>query len=166
MNSGNTFTAPWSDSLKLITFLSVAVLVSMPVFGLINFYEGMEPGIVAVLFLIPITILVSSMFFIIRSYEISNGVLHIQRPGWQSKIDLRDLVSVEIDPQAMKSSIRTFGNGGLFCFAGKFRNRKLGAYRAFATNPKLAVVLRFPDRTLVVTPGNPTEFKMVLERRK
>ncbi len=52
----------------------------------------------------------------------------------------------------MKGSIRTFGNGGLFCFSGRFRNRKLGSYRAFATDPKLAVVLRFPDKIVVVTP--------------
>jgi len=58
----------------------------------------------------------------------------------------------------MRGSIRTFGNGGLFSFTGFYRNRLLGAYRAFVTDPRQAVVLRFPKRNVVVSPGAPEEF--------
>ena len=70
------------------------------------------------------------------------------------------LKSAEVDTEAMSKSIRTFGNGGLFCFAGIFNNNRLGSYRAFATDPKRAVVLRFSDRTVVVTPDQPDDFVM------
>jgi len=163
MNSGKVFAAPWSGSLKLITLLSVGVLLSIPVFGMDNFYDGMEPALVFTLFVFPVAIVVIAVFFIIRNYEISNDVLYIQRFGWRTTLDLTGLESAETDPQAMKGSIRTFGNGGLFCFAGRFRNKKLGAYRAFATDPKLAVVLTFPDKVVVVTPKNPANFSMMLK---
>jgi len=163
MNSGKVFAAPWSNSLKLITLFTVVVLLSMPAFGLINLHAGMQPGIIFALFVLPAAILISSAFFMIRSYEVRNNVLHIQRLIWVTKLDLSALESAETDAEAMKGSIRTFGNGGLFCFAGKFRNRKLGPYRAFATNPKLAVVLRFPGKVVVVTPDSPTEFTRIFK---
>ena len=46
----------------------------------------------------------------------------------------------------------------MFCFAGNFRNKKLGSYRVFATDPKLAVILRFNSRVVVITPENPEDF--------
>jgi hypothetical protein len=73
-------------------------------------------------------------------------------------VNLAGLQSVEAEPSAMRRSIRTFGNGGLFCIAGKFWNRRLGSYRAFATDPKRSVVLRFEDHSVVVTPDNPEAF--------
>jgi hypothetical protein len=54
--------------------------------------------------------------------------------------------------------MRLFGNGGFFCFAGWFRNSKLGVYRLFGTDAKLAVVLRFSDKTVVITPDDPQKF--------
>jgi hypothetical protein len=89
----------------------------------------------------------------------------VKRAGWKSRIDLHDLQSVEIDRDAMAKSVRLFGNGGLFCFAGLFRNKKLGSYRVFATDPVRAVVLRFTNRTVVVTPHEPENFAAALSRR-
>jgi len=63
----------------------------------------------------------------------------------------------------MKGSLRLFGNGGLFSSSGLFWNRRLGRYRAFATDPGNAVVLEFPDRTLVVTPESPSGFLAALK---
>lgn len=163
MNSGKTFAAPWSNSLKIVTFLTVGLLLSLPIFGLINFYGDMRGGFIFVLFVLPVAILVISAFFTIRSYEIRNNILLIQRLIWITRLDLSNIESAETDSEAMKGSIRTFGNRGLFSFTGKFRNRKLGPYRAFATNPKLAVILRFPGKVVVVTPENPTEFVNMLK---
>ena len=80
--------------------------------------------------------------FSIRGYRLEGGVLLVQRLGWNSRIDLAGLQSAEADPAAMNGSIRTFGNGGFFCFAGAYWNRRLRSYRAFVTHPRHAVVLR------------------------
>ena len=164
MNSGKIFAAPWSVLLKLMTLMSVIVLGSLPVFGLFNYHENMHPGLVFMIFVLPALILCGSIFFLIKGYQVSNGILLIHRLGWKTKLDLSDLESATSDPDAMKKSIRTFGNGGLFSFSGKYRNRKLGPYRAFATNPELSVILRFPGRVVIVTPESPTEFVRMLER--
>ena len=103
-------------------------------------------------------ILTTAAFFLIRSYVLSGDALLVQRLGWHSRLDLSGLRSAEVDPQAMAKSTRTFGNGGMFCFAGVFRNKKLGSYRAFATDPNLSVILKFNTRVVVVTPGNPEGF--------
>ncbi|MFN7139357.1 MAG: PH domain-containing protein, partial [Limisphaerales bacterium] len=86
----------------------------------------------------------------------------IHRLGWVTKFNLGELQSFAADPTAMDGSIRLFGNGGLFAFTGLFRNKKLGNYRAFATDPKRAVVLRLKERVIVVTPDDPFRFVEVL----
>lgn len=58
----------------------------------------------------------------------------------------------------MRASLRTFGNGGGFSFTGRYWNKRLGSYRAFVTNPARSVVLRWQDRTVVVSPASPEEF--------
>jgi hypothetical protein len=84
--------------------------------------------------------------------------LWVQRLVWRTRLPLAGLQSAQLVPDAMQRSLRTFGNGGLFSFTGFYRNRALGAYRAFVTDPHRTVVLRFPDRTVVVSPSEPETF--------
>jgi hypothetical protein len=70
-----------------------------------------------------------------------------------------------LDHEATSKSLRLFGNSGFFCIAGLFSNRKLGRYRAFATDPQRAVVLELPARKVVVTPENPWQFLAALRTR-
>ena len=157
MLPGVTFNAPWGTSLKVMTGLSSLILLGVPVLGLVTGPGGSIFWKLNMLVL-PLSILVIAVFFMIRGYRLTGDTLLVQRLGWSSRIDLSGLVSVQADPQAMAKSIRTFGNGGLFCFAGAFRNKKLRAYRAFATDLNLAVVLKFDTRVIVVTPENPAYF--------
>jgi hypothetical protein len=95
------------------------------------------------------------MCFMIRGYVVTPDTLLGQRLGWHTKLELADLRAVVVDSQAMRGSIRTFGNGGLFSISGAFWNQRLGAYRAFATDPAHAVLLKFTDRVGVITPEEP-----------
>jgi hypothetical protein len=157
VKSGAEFDAPWALPLKLTTTFSVCILVLIPIVGMISGPGGNVIWIASMIAL-PCAILGAAPFFMIRGYVVTDNSLLVRRLGWSSEISLRNLRSVEVDPEAMRKSIRVFANGGLFCFAGRFRNRKLGTYRAYATAPHLAVVLRFTDRVVVVTPGDPSEF--------
>ena len=163
MESGMKFGAPWGVSLKLMTAVSVGVLLGIPAIGLSTGPHGNLIWIMGMI-VMPLLILGVAVFFVIRGYMVIDRQLLVQRLGWNSQLSLDNLVSVEYDPQAMRRSLRTFGNGGLFCFAGQFRNKRLGAYRAFATAPQLAVVLKFPDRTVVVTPDDPQKFVDAVNR--
>ena len=50
--------------------------------------------------------------------------------------DRKDVEIVPISKDDLKGSLRTFGNGGLFGYAGYFQNKKLGKYRMYVTRLK------------------------------
>jgi len=151
------FKAPWAISLIAITTVISALLLGVILVGLLTGPRSDIAWIVATV-VIPLVILLTSVFFSIRGYAIADATLYIQRIGWNTKIDLRNLTSADVDPQAMRNSLRKWGNGGLFSYSGKFYNRKLGNYQAYATDPSKAVVLKLRDRTIIVTPEHPERF--------
>lgn len=151
------FDAPWGLSLKLMTLFTSIILLGVPAIGLINNPGNDSYWLMAVV-AFPIAIWIGGAIYLIRGYELSGNKLLVQRLLWKTEVELDHLQSAEVDPEAMSRSIRTFGNGGLFSFSGRFRNKKLGPYRAFVNDPKLAVVLKFSDKTIVVTPDNPGKF--------
>jgi len=157
MEAKSRFAAPWGSPLKAMTAVSALILSGIALIGIFSGPAGSTIWVLAMVVL-PLFMLGVSAFFAIRGYALTSEALIVERPGWSSKIELSGLVSAEADPAAMDKSLRTFGNGGMFCIAGVFHNTKLGSYRAFATDPKRAVVLRFPKRTVVVTPDAPEAF--------
>jgi len=162
------FGAPWSTSVKWITGITVTFLAILVIIGISQMEEigtGSSILLVLLIVVVPALTLVLSACWMIRGYVLSGESLLIQRLGWQSRLDLTELVSAEADPEAMAKSLRTFGNGGLFCFCGRFRNTKLGAYRAYATDPKRSVVLKFQNQTVVVTPDRPDDFVASIKER-
>ena len=162
------FGAPWSTSVKWITGITVTFLAILVIIGISQMEEigtGSSILLVLLIVVVPALTLVLSACWMIRGYVLSGESLLIQRLGWQSRLDLTGLVSAEADPEAMAKSLRTFGNGGLFCFCGRFRNTKLGAYRAYATDPKRSVVLKFQNQTVVVTPDRPDDFVASIKER-
>jgi hypothetical protein len=98
-------------------------------------------------------------------YIIERGKLIIRRPLKDLTIDILNIKDVAlIDKDAMKWSIRTFGNGGLFGFYGKFRNGAFGNMTWYATKRNNYVMLKTTDsETIILTPD---DTKMVDELRK
>jgi hypothetical protein len=58
----------------------------------------------------------------------------------------------------MRRSLRLFGNGGMFGITGLYRNKTLGTYRAFVTDPRQSVVLQMTSRVVVISPAYPRAF--------
>ena len=165
MLENNTFNATWGKSLKVTTLLTCFLFPAIFFFGA-YMSQNMRAEWKTAMVLLPFVTIAISALFSIRNYRLQENQLIIQRLGWQTTIELGDLNSVEANPHAMSKSIRLFGNGGLFCFSGLFRNKLLGMYRAFATSPRNSVVLRFPNRTIVVTPEDPESFVEMIDERK
>lgn len=113
---------------------------------------------------LPLAIILLCALFVVRGYSIANDALLIHRLFWKTRVSLSGLQSVKFDSDATRRSIRTLGNGGFFAFTGYFRNVELGTYRAFMTDRRRAVVLRFPDRVIVVSPDRPEEFVRAISR--
>ncbi|MDB6068350.1 MAG: hypothetical protein JWR26_4558 [Pedosphaera sp.] len=165
MNTNGRFGAPWSKELKLATTVCLVVCIGVALIGIVSF-PAAHPAARWNMILIPLLILIGGLLFMVRGYTIVQDELIIHRLGWSSRLDLGALASAAADPSAMTGSIRTAGNGGLFAFCGWFRNQKLGSYRAFGTDPRRSVVLRFPDRVVVVTPDAPERFVNEITKRQ
>ena len=91
-------------------------------------------------------------------YTLTATQLAVQRPLWNTVFPLAQLSSVAGDAEVFRGALRLFGNGGIFSFTGFFWKRGIGCYRAFATDPGRAVILKFKKRTIVVTPHDPQHF--------
>lgn len=140
-----SFVAPWSMTLRLIT----AVVVVGSAFALLG-----GNIILSVLLMLAIVICAA---FTITKYRLHDGQLYIDFPGRSKAWDLTELQRLEVNPNAMDGSFRLFGTG-IFASVGLYCNSTLGWYRAYTTNPKLAVVLYYPKLTVVITPDNPERF--------
>ncbi len=153
------YPASWSKLLIVTSVLAVlacalaiaAVLVFVPGWGRLFAL----PVIAAVLGGVP---------FMVRGYALDGSTLWVQRPFWNTRVPLDDLREVRLEPKLLWRSIRIFGNGGLFSFTGLFRNRELGTYRAFVTDWRNGVALRFSTaRTVVISPAPAADFVAALK---
>ena len=113
---------------------------------------------VVLLTAVPLLTMLISAAFMVREYVLTDGFLIIKRLGWETTLNLARLSSATVDPESPLGSIRLFGNGGFFAFSGWYRNKKLGVYHLYATDMKKAVVIRFSDKTVVISPDDPAKF--------
>ena len=144
---GKRYAARWGKKLTLITTFTISLLV---VIALSVSSPLVTLGLVGTL--------LGCAAFGVYGYSIVDQALLIHRMGWSTRIDLTELKSAEHNPSALKGSIRTLGNGGLFAFVGRFWSKALGKHRVYATRGEDSVVLRFPNGTLVVTPEDSGDF--------
>jgi hypothetical protein len=153
------FRAPWSSTVRNVTVVSLVIL-ALPV--LIGVFVATQPSLPAAVLLMGMPPLIAAEAFAgrVRGYTLAEDAITVRRGLWNTRLALDGLRSVTGDVDAMRGSFRVFGNNGLFSITGRFWNRKLGWYRAFATDPSRAVVLRYPKRTIVITPHDPQHFIM------
>jgi len=149
------YKAPWSTAIIVISFLATAIFIAGSL-GLA--WSGSHW-----LALLPLAFIFGSALFTIRGYTTSPDAVLVHRLLWSTRLPLTGLQSAQFVPDAMRGSLRTFGNGGWFCCTGFFWNRRLGSFRAFVTDQRQTVVLRYPKRTVVMSPITPEEFVRDLE---
>jgi hypothetical protein len=153
-----TFAAPWGTAVRATSWLASAFLLGIALLEALVLPRDLLGGWPwAVGVGVPLLILAVSALFVVRGYELAPGELRVRRLLWDTVVPLDALVRAWAAPDAMAGSLRLFGNGGLFSLTGLFRNRSLGNFRAFAMDPRRAVVLDMGSRKVVVTPGSPEE---------
>lgn len=152
------FRAPWSKSLLVASMFATLVCLGV---SYAMWTLPMDASLDQLRFwlaVLPLAIILICALFTVRGYSIVSKYLVIDRLFWKTNVSLRELQSVKFDSEATRRSIRTFGNGGFFSFTGYFRNKELGSYRAFMTDRRRAVVLRFPSSVIVISPDRPEDF--------
>jgi len=153
-----------SGLIQFLTILTYAILAVVVVVGLRLHNEPLWLWYGATIGL-PVALGVLGPLFMVRGYSIEGNRLLVHRVGWSSQIPLSDDATAEVDPEALKGAIRLVGNGGLYCFAGVFRSKKLGMFRPFVTDPARAVIVRGGGKTWVLSPADPESFAAALANR-
>jgi hypothetical protein len=151
------FGAPWSRSLKTASAFAVAVLLLVAAAGILIAPARMLFAR-CIMVGMPLIVLAIAFLSIVSGYALSATHLEVKRPLSCTVFPLAELLSVAGDAEVFKGSVRLLGNGGIFSFTGFFWKKGLGCYRAFATDPARAVILKFMKRTIVVTPDDPQRF--------
>jgi hypothetical protein len=108
--------------------------------------------------LLPLVILLGTALFTIRGYGISSDAILVHRLLWSTRLPRAGLQSASVEPDALRGSLRVFGNGGGFSFSGFYYSKRLGSFRAFVTDRRRTVVLRYANRRVVLSPGTPEDF--------
>lgn len=161
MNSPYFPAAPMSALIRGATVFTYALMIVIIGFGLFTGPRELAVWTLSMV-IMPLGFMAIGPLFMVQGYTLERDRLRIQRLGWSSYVDLSDLQEFHGDPEAMKGGWRICGNGGLFCFSGYFRSRKLGNFRPFVTNPKSSVVLRTAQKTCIVSPEDPERFVAAL----
>ena len=161
MNSPYFPAAPMSPLIRVATVFTYALMVVIIGFGLFTGPRELAVWTLSMV-VMPLGFMAIGPLFMVQGYTLERDRLRIHRLGWSSSVDLADLQNFHADPEAMKGGWRICGNGGLFCFSGYFRSRKLDNFRPFVTDPKCSVVLRAGRKTYIVSPEDPVGFVAAL----
>ncbi len=158
--NANTFRAPWGKTLCWMSAFSSVVLTAavLPAFWV----RG--PEWVPWALSLPVLLVPGALLFIVRDYTLEPRELLIRRLLWTTHVPLTGLKSASYQPNMMRGSLRLFANGGMFSFTGWYRNRSLGNYRAFVTELKNTVVLRFEKKAVIISPDHPEQFVAEISR--
>lgn len=146
------YRAPWGTSLVVTSILTAALCLTLP--WVFAFSQGPGKWLACALPLVPAL----SALFTIRGYGITDEAILIRRLLWTTRLPRTGLRVAEALPNAMSRSLRLCGNGGLFSFTGWYRKKTLGVYRAWVTDLRSTVILRFEKRAVVLSPADPNAF--------
>lgn len=153
------YKASLGNSAKIITAIVGTIFIASMLPGILISRNGNDviPYGIA---LLCISVLVFTKGYSTSGYEINDGMLKIKRPFGAKIFDMQQFKMAEkIATKEIRYSFRTFGNGGLFGYYGKFWNKKFGSMTWCATNLKNAVLIRLNDgRKIIVTPDDPELF--------
>jgi hypothetical protein len=152
------YEAPWSTSLIVMSVLATVVCLGATAVAWLSLAGTHPPGAIGCASLLPLVILFGAALFTIRGYSITSDLILVHRLLWSTPLPRAGLESARIEPKAMWWSIRTFGNGGAFSFTGFYYNKRLGSYRAYVTDLRRTVVLRYANRRVVLSPAAPEDF--------
>jgi hypothetical protein len=152
------YEAHWSTSFIVISVLTTVLCFGVTAGTWLNLPGMHPPGALDFVVLLPLVILCCTALFTIRGYSVSSDSILVHRLLWFTVLPRAGLESAQVEPDAMRGSLRTFGNGGAFSFTGFYYNKRLGSYRAYVTDPRRTVVLRYANRRVVLSPASPEDF--------
>ena len=164
-----SFAAPVGPRVRVVT---LAVFLALALLTLANLLwppvhggeETFWPALLGPAVALPIAVPLL-LWACVRGYRLVGGELHVVRLGRVNRFALDGLLGAEPDHAALDGAWKIWANDGLGAVTGRFGHKRLGRFDALVTDGRCAVVLRWPDRCLVVSPDRPREFAAACRER-
>jgi hypothetical protein len=157
------FSAPWSDTLRLMSGIGSAVIVVAVTLAMLKRQWWLRVTALAVV----VIFLGVSWGFAPSGYRVSPEELIVERPLGKVVIERSSITAVRLfegaDDEGMK---RTAGNGGLFGYYGDYESKRLGAHSWYVTDMLRRVVVETGSGAIVVSPDDPKRFIEALKPSK
>jgi Bacterial PH domain len=134
---GMRFPAPWDRTNRVSTTAAILVLTAVVIAaGALTaaIDAAAAPVVVAIVAASVAATLGLGWALAPKGYALLGDQLRIERPLRAIEIPLRTIhAAVALPDGALKGSLKVMGSSGFFGWYGRFWNRKLGAFRAYAT---------------------------------
>ena len=153
------FRAPWGRTVRIRTTAFLVVIAVIVLFVTLTPPQLPWPFALAPFILLPLA-LAGAFAESVRGYTLTEDAITVHRGFGKTRLPLAGLRSVAGNADAMRGSVALWGSPGIFAISGRFWSRTLGWHRAFVTDRSRAVVLRYVDRTIVISPHDPQQFIM------
>ena len=101
----------------------------------------------------------------VRRYRVSGDELVVDRAFRTVRLPLVGLKDATHDRDAMRGAWKVRGNDGIGTISGRFRSKRLGRFDAYLSDREHAVVLRWPDRCVVISPEQHSYFIETVRKR-
>ena len=164
------YKASFDKATKVITFLLFLVFFTVGLIGLgiIHFPNTSTATGTGLLigFVVFLLLLTGCYLFSIKDYVVNDNDLIIRRPIGNRIIPLPDIEEARLIAKGeMKGTIRTFGNGGLFGYYGKFYNRTLGSMTWYVTQRKNMIYIKTTSgNKIIISPDDISIINKVIAR--
>jgi hypothetical protein len=152
------FQAPAATRMKNSTRIACVLFALSMLVGILT--PSLAVEFRAILIGLPVFFLLISFPFSIKGYSLSQDGIVIRRLAGNVQLPLESLAAVEGKAEMFDQSFRLAANRGLFVYSGWFWNSEYKLFRAFVSDPSRAVVLKYADRTVVISPHDPQAFIM------
>ena len=101
----------------------------------------------------------------VRRYRLTEDELLVERAFRTVRFPLAGLKEATHDRDAMRGAWKIRGNDGVGAISGRFWSKRLGRFNAYLSDQERAVVLRWPDRCVVISPDRHSVFIETVRKR-
>jgi hypothetical protein len=150
----------------VVSILAFVVTIVVDVCVTVAAHGRVPASKVVALALTPVLAALVGTFFFFRQrsrvaqFMIEEDVLVLGK----KRYPLQGATDVVRDAGVLKGAFKRCGNGGLGAITGSFKSKKYGKFYVFLTGTENAVVVRWADQAVAVSPADPEFF--ILSARK
>ena len=160
--------APIGTRVRFATLLSFVAVVVVATVVPVLMLETRHPPPWPVFLMTGIApVIIAAIWFTarIQRYRVAETELQVELPFRTVRFPLDGLKDVTPDREALRGARKIAGNGGLGAISGRFRSKRLGWFRVYVTDGERAVILRWPDRCVVISPDQHSWFVETVRKR-